>query len=249
MEIQYESRIVAFVDVLGFSNLVYSATTEKISKYFSFVEGDFKDAVAKHGFRFLIISDSVVLSAPDTKESLKTTIKVLYRLQQKLLEEEGILVRGGLSWGQLHMSDTNNVIVGPGLINAYRLEASAKYPRIIVDRSLIPRHYTGTEEFVQDLYWVRYDHCLPYQSDFPFLDYGKGIGFSIQKRKLDRIIQALKDNYYKNENIDKYEWLKRYLDDSIEMSLKYLTGKTEPSKQDLTRIRLLTGFLHDLRAL
>jgi len=249
MEVKYENRIVAFVDVLGFSNLVYSKTTELISKYFSFVVDDFRDAVEKHGFKFLIISDSIVLSAPDTKEDLRTTVKILYRLQQKLLEEEGILIRGGLSYGELHMEADDNIIVGPGLINAYNLESSATSPRIIIDRSFIPKYYTGTADLIADLLWVRYEQCTPYLADFVFLDYGKGIGFSCQKRKLDRIIQALRENYYKNEHIDKYEWLKVYLDDSTFKALRFLTNKAEKSKHDKQRIKLLDHFLSDLRGL
>ncbi len=249
MEVKYEQRIVAFVDVLGFSNLVYSKTTDLISKYFTFVVEDFQNAVAKHGFQFLIISDSIVLSTPDTKENLKTIVVILYRLQQKLLEEEGILIRGGISHGELHLDRDSNIIVGQGLINAYKLESDASYPRVILDRSFIPKYYTGTADLVTDLHWVRHEPLSPYPADFVFLDYGKGIGFSIQKRKFDQIIKTLREHYYKNEHIEKYEWLKVYLNDSVSTALTFLENKATKSKQDHKRIKLLGEFLADITAL
>jgi len=242
-EIQYEQRVVAFVDVLGFSNLVYSNTTGLISRYFQFVTHNFQEAVSKHGFRFLIVSDSIVLSAPDNKESLKLCVLVLYRLQQKLIEEEGILLRGGVSVGDLYIGEEDNVMFGPGLIKAYKLESQAKYPRIILDRTFITRYYGGTNELLSDLIWVRYQPAGVYVPDFVYLDYFRGIAFSLQKRKLEKVVTTLKNGYYHNEHIEKFEWFKQQLCDSLRWSIDALQNQAVKTKKVPVRIKLLNATL------
>jgi len=243
LEVQYEQRIVAFVDVLGFSNLVYSKTTGLISRYFHFVTHNFQEAVSKHGFRFLIVSDSIVLSAPDNKESLKLCVMILYRLQQKLIEEEGILLRGGVSHGDLYMGTEDNVMFGPALINAYKLESQAKYPRIILDRSFITRYYDDTKELLSELVWVRYHSSGGYVPDFVYLDYFRGIAFSVQKRKLDKVVSTLKNGYYHNEHIEKFEWFKQQLCDSLRWSISVLEKQEERTKKLPVRLKLLKATL------
>lgn len=242
-EVQYEKRIVAFVDVLGFSNLVYSRTTGLISRYFNFVTHNFQEAVSKYGFRFLIVSDSIVLSAPDNKESLKLCVMVLYRLQQKLIEEEGILLRGGVSHGDLYMGAEDNIMFGPALINAYKLELQAKYPRIIMDRSFITRYYRDTKELLDELVWVRYQSSGGYIPDFVYLDYFRGIVFSTQKRKLEKVVSTLKAGYYNNEHIEKFEWFKQQLCDSLRWSIGVLEKQEEKSRKVPVRLKLLNSAL------
>ena len=41
MKIKFTDKIVAFIDVLGFSNIVYSQDNSRIQEYFSYVEERF----------------------------------------------------------------------------------------------------------------------------------------------------------------------------------------------------------------
>lgn len=43
MKISYKDRIVAFIDVLGFSALVYSTSTQPIQTYFDYVLEEFTE--------------------------------------------------------------------------------------------------------------------------------------------------------------------------------------------------------------
>jgi len=245
MEIKYEDKIVAFIDVLGFSNLVYSDKLEPISDYYNMILTDFKAAASKKELEFIMISDSIVLHAPQSKDSFFAILKVLCSLQHKLLLK-GILIRGAISFGQLYVNETDNIIVGTGLINAYNLEKKAIYPRIIIDRKIIPLYWQDSDDFLKSTgRLICLTNCPPYVTDYPFLDLGMGVALDFQPIRFTQVINTLKAQYYSNEHIAKYEWLKSTILYATKSSVKYLTSKKVKSKNEPKRIRLLTGFIKE----
>lgn len=245
MQIIYEDKIVAFIDVLGFSNLVYSDKIEPISHYYEMILTDFKKAASKNELKFLMISDSIVVHAPSEKRELLVVLKVLNDLQHRLLLK-GILIRGGISYGKLYVNDAENIIVGTGLINAYKLEGKAVYPRIIIDRNFIPLYWTGSSDFFKhSLRLVKMTPPSPYIEDFPYIDIGRSIAFDFQPIKFKGVIQTIKENYYNNDHITKYEWLRSNIIAGVKPSLEYLKSKTVKTKNELRRIKLLTEFLDE----
>lgn len=243
MEIKYENKIVAFIDVLGFSNLVYSDKIEPISHYYEMILTDFKEAAIKKDLKFLMISDSIVVHAPQTKDGFFAVIKVLSNLQHRLLLK-GILIRGAVSFGKLFVSETDNIIVGTGLINAYNLEKKAIFPRIVIDRSVIPLYWTDSDDFIRRTgHLIRHSAPLPYIHDYPFIDIGMAVALDFQTAKFDSVVKTLKDHYYNNEHIVKYEWMKVTILNTVKSSKDYLTNKKIKSKNERKRIRLLTDFI------
>lgn len=165
-EIKYEERIIAFVDILGFKNIIKESETNDhklrtIYQALDFLktreesnEWDLKfieieeDAQRKGLENFKItkntncscFSDSIIVSViasnDKTNEIVSTLISNLAYIGAKLLSE-GILIRGGLTIGKL-IHNNNGVIMGQGLIEAYELESRvARYPRIILSNNLI----------------------------------------------------------------------------------------------------------------
>lgn len=247
MEIKYEDKIVAFIDVLGFSNLVYSDKLEPISHYYEMILTDFKEAAIKKNLKFLMISDSIVVHAPQTKDGFFAVIKVLSSLQHRLLLK-GILIRGGVSFGKLYVNETDNIIVGTGLINAYNLEKKAIYPRIIIDRNVIPLYWKGADEFIKRTgHLIRHSAPLPYVHDYPFIDLGMAVALDFQPSKFMAVIKTIKDHYYNNDQIVKYEWLKATITEVVKSSCDYLSKKKVKSKNEPKRIRLMTDFLNELK--
>ena len=245
MEIKYEDKIVAFIDVLGFSNLVFNDKIEPITQYYEMILTDFKEAAIKNDLKFLMISDSIVIHAPQKKDNLFGVFKVLSSLQHRLLLK-GILIRGGISFGKLYVNEADNIIVGVGLINAYNLESKAIYPRIIVDRNIIPLYWKDSNDFIKGTrHYVKNSAPLPYIHDFPFIDLGMAVALDFQPTKFASVINTLKINYYNNEHIIKYEWLKATILDVVKSSLDFLTKKKIKSKNEPKRIRLLTDFIKD----
>lgn len=253
MRINYQNKIVAFVDVLGFSNIVYSETTDLIDRYFKFILDDFKFPVKNNRFNYHLISDSIVISANNNKNNLSILIELLCMLQSKLMIE-GILLRGGISFGNLYLNKSNSVIVGPGLINAYKLEAKAIYPRIILDRRFIPQYFDNTTSaitFTKNKMFnlVLHRPPIPYTADFLYINYTRYFSAGYHWHKLQKVIDLFKANYYKNEYVDKYEWLRVHLFDSMNQQITYLNESPIKTITIRKRLRLITRFLKEFQKL
>lgn len=164
-EIKYERRIVAFIDILGFKEIVKQSEqdTTKIELLYSvldflkdwetsdkwdlkFVEIE-EDAQKKGVDNFDIrgktnttsFSDSIVVSVKvgENVNEMTSTLVVNLAYIGAILIEKGILFRGGLTIGNILHND-NGTVFGQALIDAYHLETkSAKYPRIVLSDKLI----------------------------------------------------------------------------------------------------------------
>ena len=163
--LKYEKRLVAFIDILGFKEIVKQSEkdTSKIELIYSvlnylkdwevpsswnlkLVEIE-EDAQKKGIEKFEIsnktnstsFSDSIVVSVgvDDNVNEMASTLIVNLAYIGAVLLEKGILFRGGLTLGNILHSD-NGTVFGQGLIDAYFLESNnAKFPRIILSDKLI----------------------------------------------------------------------------------------------------------------
>ncbi|BFG69813.1 hypothetical protein KACHI17_06940 [Sediminibacterium sp. KACHI17] len=163
--LKYERRLIAFIDILGFKDIVKQSETdsskieliylvleylkdwEKTEKWdlkFLEIEEDAqKKGVSNFDLRgktnITSFSDSIVVSVSvdsNINEMASTLIVNLAYIGTVLLEK-GILFRGGLTIGNIIHID-NGTVFGQGLIDAFMLETrSAKYPRIILSDKLL----------------------------------------------------------------------------------------------------------------
>lgn len=68
----------------------------------------------------------------DESQALETLINIMRKIQVKLLTDEGLLLRGGITLGGFYADE--NLVFGKGLIRAVELEEKyAIAPRIIID--------------------------------------------------------------------------------------------------------------------
>ena len=145
---QYSSRVVAFIDILGFRTLVQRLSVEpnlhdklhsalsQISKY---KEMSLAERFAHKETETSVFSDSIVISSQ--KENLFLVLWNCICLQAHLLTL-GILTRGGISYGQTYHK--NDILYGEGMLRAYDLERKAAiYPRIVVDPDLVSEMSSG----------------------------------------------------------------------------------------------------------
>jgi len=164
----YEDRIVAFIDILGFKELVkksesnskiietlnttlqYLKTWERPNQWnLDFVEIE-KSTQRKGIEKFILkdrtnvttFSDSIVVSVKieedNINEMLSSLITNLSYMGSELMKNE-ILIRGAITIGKLIHND-NGAVFGNALIEAYELESKcSKYPRIIISNKLISR--------------------------------------------------------------------------------------------------------------
>lgn len=155
---------------------------------------------------FLIAKE---IEEKDSFSQINTVFMCVGQAIIKSLFENGILLRGAVTVGNMHIDDVT--ILGPALLDAYRIEAdSCIYPRIIADQSvldLIPGAATPTREF-NTYFFKDYDGaiCFNYLL-FVVPDYfERNVGNLIQTLENDRDNSELKEKL-------KFDWMINYLKD------------------------------------
>ncbi len=148
-DLTYETRICAFVDILGFGRTVKGSVNEagepiaqEINRIASFLKalvhytrpigpGDLRSDRMVTQF-----SDSLVISYPCTAES-EVFFSLLDLLHCCLAGvRSNLLLRGGVAVGP--MLHTDDIVFGPALVSAYEMESKqAFFPRIIVHKDVI----------------------------------------------------------------------------------------------------------------
>ncbi|MBR2566586.1 MAG: hypothetical protein IKE29_18490 [Paenibacillus sp.] len=176
----YQNKLVAFVDILGFSNLVKESETNdskaqmllsSLRDIESFIKREEElyersesignNTVSKLKVNYTQFSDSIILSTdivvPEIDglkfhniNNIMNMCTLLSYLQARFLNE-GVLLRGGLTWGPIFHE--KNICFGPAFIKAYLLESElANTPRIVIDPSITSLSLIPTEYEDYDLY-------------------------------------------------------------------------------------------------
>jgi hypothetical protein len=245
--INYEQRIVSFIDILGFKEIIKESEhdTSKINIIYEIL--DFlkyqehstqwnlelieieEDAQWRGLNRFDIthrtnctcFSDSIVVSVKigndDVNEVLSTLIANLSLIGSKLLLK-GILIRGGISIGNLIHHD-NGVIMGQSLIEVYELEKNiSRFPRIILSNKLIEKLkyplLSKSERYPYHQYLQRFeDGCVGFHQMVYFQVVQSWVKMSEDSLRSDlksiklRILQGLDSSFEHPEIYSKYRWL------------------------------------------
>jgi len=216
-------NFVAFLDVMGFSNLVKNGNLKELEDYFNKIrEILYALRNEKEKIKSFLISDSIILIAPSGLDGLRQLLIAIRRIQSVLLWKK-ILIRGAVSYGPVYYDKENNIIVGQGYIRAYLLEQEAKYPRVIIDPAIIKlvgQDRTSFLKSVNKTLNYNYELRLVYvrsqfgliQDDGIFVDYANK---SIKKDELignmARLHKTIVDNLYSEQSLySKYIWLKDY---------------------------------------
>lgn len=151
---QYTQYYVAFLDILGFKNLVNNTNypcAEIINIYdlvqdshATFFEGEAEDIGAS--VRMKIMSDSICLYIKTSfPNALFYLIAYCTAFQFDLLLEKGLLLRGAITSGNMYAKD--DIIFGPALTEAYLLEEkNARVPRIIIRKETLDEGIVGIDK-------------------------------------------------------------------------------------------------------
>ena len=148
MSTGYSERIVAFMDILGFRELVRRiGEDDKLRKRLQhslerirfFKEASLRNETAQKNLEVSVFSDSIAISGPP--DELHTVAWTALGLSANLLAM-GVLVRGGIAKGRTFHAD--DMLYGEGLVRAYDLEnKTAVYPRIVIDPQLLEGEHDG----------------------------------------------------------------------------------------------------------
>lgn len=244
----YENRVVAFIDILGFKQLVMES--EKDSSKFKALDRalshlkrmentdkwglnlmEIEEDAQRHGLekfdirksiRVTCFSDSIVVSAKANEVNINHVVSSLVGHLSYIgaeLMSNGILIRGGMSVGNLTHTKENKII-GRAMIEAYELESKcANYPRIILSDKLLKMmnfpYRSKKERFPHNQYIKRFsDGCVGFHQmiyyeviqslrDLPIDKFNEDL-----KKCKKTIIKGL-DSGFSNPRVhSKYKWLK-----------------------------------------
>jgi hypothetical protein len=226
-----KDKYVAFIDVMGFSNLVNKGNVENLESYFSKItEVLDKLRINKADIESFLISDSIILIAPDSPKSLKQLLGAIRQIQFALLWRK-IIVRGAVSFGQVYYNKEKNIIVGKGFIKAYLLEGEAFFPRVIIDPAIIKKFGGDKRDFIEEIngtteynFGLRVIYTKSEQSrivdDSIFIDYANK---TIRKQEINgnikKVYELIVENLYSEQKLfSKYVWLRDYFIECLRLT-------------------------------
>ena len=256
----YESRILAFVDILGFQNMIQQSTFDYkeqqrildamniIHSYKTLNDNGLNGGGLKeHGIQITTFSDSAIISYPiDFEGGLFHVLLDLIHMQIDL-SSLGIFIRGGISIGLAYHDEYN--AFGPAMNEAYRLESTkAESPRIILTSQTL---YDGIKasESLQNPYdisllesLIRQDkadgfYYLDYLRQYQELDYPEFDYYLWLNTIRDYLVQNL-NSYHSDEKIyPKYRWMLEYWNDVLNSPGLSIPVEEETSADERKRIR------------
>lgn len=219
VDVQYTKYYVAFLDILGFKNLVNGpeATCQSIlsiyqgfdvmqKTYFGNDYGEAQDVKMK------VMSDSICLYIEaDKPNALWSLISFCTVFQYDLLTiPQHIFVRGGIALGDMFVE--NDIVFGPALTQAYLLEEkNAKVPRIIILKETLEYGKKQADKDAADLMEIS-----TFRDDDAFyvLNYFVLLCFNDNNEKIVDQIKAVVSDY-----------LDSTIDESIRQKYLYVENK------------------------
>ena len=222
-EIKYTESYIAFLDILGFKNIVTNKKCVDIYSIFTLINIRVNSKIefklnnetldVFNNIKYKIMSDSIVLyidaSIPDAFFAMVYSCQ---RLQMLLLDlDSPILLRGGIAKGGL-FSD-GDILFGKGLTDAYLIENNvAIYPRIVFTNHLLEeaqRNYDKISLGVDALSFYKDTdefRCINFMAIEFFTDFHVSANYV---EKLLSYCQNYIDLSYEVSIREKYLWLKK----------------------------------------
>ena len=232
----YKLKYVAFLDLLGFKNMVYQSIGNQnilnninmALSYIGKMQYDNYNGIMPMvdlGKQVTAFSDSIVISydASMPGGGFHVLMDLVYICNDLL--GIGIPIRGGVTVGPL-IHDAQKCF-GPAMIDAYLMESQkASFPRVIIDQKVLEYDLSKPGEANTIEYEADYLNGIikiDPRDKLLFLDYMKqcnefdepAIYNDYILRTREFIIRKLKTYAY-NENLyPKYDWLKWYYNETI----------------------------------
>ena len=242
MSFTYEDRYVAFIDILGFSELVrrseddnglFAAVQEALEMVSEFENREpVKPGIfwrMAHAF-----SDNIVMSVPANHGELQMALLPMAGALCRWLLGQGFLTRGAIVRGPLHHS--GQVVFGGGLIQAASLEKEqAIYPRLLVTQEV--RIHGATD--IQALA-VRYGQVLRQDADkwfhYDYLRCRPAIGLEEKEpveafTRIRSIIARNLSTQTDQHRRKKWTWLAGYFNETVRAESALRVSELAPGNE------------------
>ena len=214
--IEYSRYCVAFLDILGFKNLIGTESASTIHGIFRNIrhakklirgnteKDDWWSQIGKKT-KIYFFSDSIVFAIPMTEPMAFELVASHCMLLQHTLWFYGLptWIRGGIAIGDLYCGRSE--VFGPALIDAYTLEGTiARHPRIVMREST---YQTGINNSVdkEDIIFISQQ-----PDDLRMVETLKYFDYEPQRSNL---LQAIRDTIKTETNsriLEKFQWIAEY---------------------------------------
>lgn len=258
----YTEQLVSFIDILGFKNLIKSKNCEEILKihdaFYKVNKQEGEDLSGLTKFKMINFSDCIVRCRPSNNVAppFFCELSDLLNIQWQLIYHD-VLIRGAVTIGDIYVNRTDEkaTVFGKALNEAYRLESKkAKYPRIIVDESVleaIPTEYKNDllkQDDSDGYYFINYLNC---KSEMWQQNQGKHyLTFLTRHKKVcEKLLEEgtqEEDENKRKKLKEKGDWLKKYHNDHIYRCIFQLTIRPELEQElEITTLELKNKLLTD----
>jgi hypothetical protein len=229
---EYEVRFVAFLDILGFSNLIEESgspapriSVQQIREALTVPTPAERDMVVigrigdislcRH--RLSHFSDCIVASTEPTEAGLLYLLMHVEKITFRLLTL-GFLCRGGIVKGLLYHDDA--AVFGPAVVGAYHIEKFvAKHPRIVIDEAVARWSYEQPEPVGK----VMRSFILQHEDGHHAVHVLRRLAIASPGPEFMRIYQAISHHldteiarlHDRTDERKKVEWFKRHFHDVV----------------------------------
>ncbi|GCD13118.1 hypothetical protein [Clostridium tagluense] len=241
----YRKHIVAFMDILGFKQLITNAEQGIddamliINKLTNSIEMVMEENRFLSDISYRIFSDCICISYDISNVSkerivcnIQSFLEQIICIQAQLVLE-GIFLRGAICIDN-HF-ENENIIFSQALVKAYELESTkALYPRILVDDSVIEylkKNNIGNSSLSFEFYG-KITRDLDGLNFIDYLDYCSVLGIEYCEDEFLKNHKELIESRLRNESdlnvLQKYLWLTRYHNFKVkeeDLSKKYKIGE------------------------
>lgn len=230
INIKFENRAVAFIDVLGFKSVIDAAEQcesklteleqliDLLESAIPKIDGVVNQSVPRELIpKHIYISDSIILSAPLTSNELPSyrglSILVMRVIQlSHILLSKGYLLRGGISVGSVW--HTNSNIIGTAYQKAYQIETETLVPR--VELSPTAKELWARTEAAENAMCLEYKNhfMINVLHDYYIEDKSHGAAERTFEGYSRVVENNLKSNHQESVKY-KWWWFKEYLESEV----------------------------------
>lgn len=229
-ELKSSESYVAFLDILGFKEIVLKndleiiaeflckieelIKTQKIALYYAIYIGDRRSKYYLHNkcllkSRIISMSDSIVVIVPaDNRYALSVIVRICNYIQTELFHvlEKPVLLRGAITKGEIY--NKGSIVCGKALVNAYLAEENNSiFPRIILSEEVLESGNACVDE--RDIFLINKD-----KDEYYYID---SLRYECDYEEIiEKLYQLTHDNLigYNNMKVrEKYLWLNEKLDE------------------------------------
>ncbi len=204
--------VVAFIDFLGVSHKIKIESQSALNSIWLFYQYITEEIKKYKDINYKIFSDNILICEEVKEENFKQTIFNILQIVEKaeifMMKMGALFTRGAVVVGDLHFSE--NFVYGNALLEAHDIESNkAKYPRVIIDESVL--------RIIKDekLFIVQ-DKDGQYFYDFLHAKIQQGEERLSQELSTfqGNILSNLMTKNVKPETIEKMEWTINYFNDT-----------------------------------